>query len=156
MGNMKLKRRKEMTVAYLEHVGGYETIQFDVLIGKLYAWAKANKVRPGFKPLTIYPDDPNTTPKEQLRSWVGIPISGKAPEGGEVRTMTLPESDIAVYSHVGPASEYGNSYRTLVGWIAEQGYGITGPPAEYYPKKPKVKGGQVIIYADIQFPIRKK
>jgi len=109
MSKVKLKKRKETIIAYIEHVGAYETIPFDVIIKKLYGWAKENKLRPGFKPLTIYPDDPNTTPKEQLRSWVGIPISGKAPEGGEVRTVTLPESLVAVYKHAGPASEYGNS-----------------------------------------------
>jgi len=39
--------------------------------------------------------------------------------------------------------------------VKAEGYQFSGPPAEYYPKKPKAKDGQVIIYADIHFPVIK-
>jgi len=156
MVKVKLKKRKEISVAYIEHIGGYDTIPFDILIKKLYGWAKENKVRPGFRPLTIYPDDPSTTPAANLRSWVGIPINGNAPQGGEVKTTVMPESLVATYKHAGPASEYSNSYKAIVDWARAESYEFTGPPSESYPKKPRIKNGQTIIYADIQFPVRKK
>jgi len=142
MTKIKLSNRKECTVAYIEHVGGYDTIPFDVIIKKLYTWAKENKARPGFKPLTIYPDDPASTSAASLRSWVGIPIHGSAPEDKTVRTTILPESLIATYKHIGPASEYSSSYKILMEWAKNENYEFTGPPVEYYPKKPKVKNGQ--------------
>ena len=156
MTKVKLKKRKECIVAYIEHIGSYDTIPFDAFIKKLYAWAKEKKVRPGFKPLTIYPDDPATTPAKDLRSWIGIPIHSAAPKDPEVRTFTLTESAVATYRHAGPASEYSASYKVLIDWARSEGYEFTGPPVEYYPKKPKVKDGKTIIYADIHFPVRKK
>jgi effector-binding domain-containing protein len=156
MTKVKLKKRKSMKAAYIEHVGAYETIPFDDLISKLYGWAKEKKAKLGFKPFTIYPDDPNVTSKDVLRSWIGIPIYGSAPEGGGVKVIDLPESLVATYKHAGPASEYQDSYNNLRDWAASEGYEFIGPPIESYPKKPKVKNGQTIIYADIQFPVRKK
>lgn len=156
MNKVKLKSRKACKAAYIEHVGSYDTIPFDVNIKKLYGWAKENRLRPGFMPFTIYPDDPNTTPKEQLRSWVAITVSGDARPGGGVAVLEMPETEVASYKHEAPASEYGNSYKVLVDWVTAENYEITGPPAEYYHKKPKVKGGQVIIFAEIQFPVRKR
>jgi len=155
MAKIKLSKRKACTIAYIEHVGAYDTIPFDVMIKKLYAWAKENKVRPGFKPLTMYPDDPANTPVASLRSWVGIPIHGEAPQDGAVRTISLPESQTVIYKHAGPASEYSESYKNLIDWTKTEGYEFTGPPVEYYPKKPKNKNGQTIIYANIEFPVKK-
>ncbi|MDD4308031.1 MAG: GyrI-like domain-containing protein [Thermoplasmata archaeon] len=155
MPSVKLKKRKEITVAYIEYVGSYDKIPFDTIMKKLYGWAKDKKVRPGFKPLTIYPDDPATTSAVNLRSWVGIPIYGNAPEDADIKTTVLCESLIVRLRHAGPASEYSNSYKAIIEWTKAEGYEITGPPAEYYPKKPKVKNGQTIIYADIEFPVKK-
>ncbi len=156
MGKMKMKKRKATTVAYIEHVGCYGTVPFESIIGKLYKWAKVNKLRPGFVPLTIYPDNPNTTPTEELRSWVGIPVHGDAKPSDGVSLIELTESQVACYKFEAPSSEYGNSYKELVEWIESEGCEITGPPVESYPKKPKVKDGQTIIYAEIQFPVRKR
>jgi effector-binding domain-containing protein len=155
MADIKLKKRKECTVAYIEHVGSYDSIPFDVLMKKLFTWAKENRAKPGFKPLTIYPDDPATTPAASLRSWVGIPIRSVPPQAGEVRTIVLPESQIVTVRFAGPSEEYSNTYRMLAEWAKTQGYECTGPPVESYPRKPKVKGGKTIIYADIHFPVRK-
>ena len=155
MAKVKLSKRKEVTVAYIEHIGAYDTIPFDVIMKKLYTWAKENKVRPGFKPFTIYPDDPACTPVANLRSWVGIPIHGTAPKDANVKTTVLPESLLATYKHVGPSSEFSNSYKILADWIKAEGYEFAGPPVEYYPKKPKVKNGETILYAEIHFPVKK-
>jgi effector-binding domain-containing protein len=72
-----------------------------------------------------------------------------------VKSIILPESLIASYKFAGPDSEFSNGYKMLAEWAKIQGYEFTGPPVEYYPKKPKVKNGRTIIYADIQFPVRK-
>ncbi len=156
MALIKLKKRKAMKVAYIEHVGAYDTVPFDTIMKKLYAWAKEKKVRPGFKPLTIYPDDPKVIPASQLRSWVAIPIAGDVANDGEVRIFELQESLTASYKHAAPASEYANSYKALIEWAEKEGYMFIGPPIETYPKKPKVKDDKTIIFAEIQFPVRKK
>lgn len=156
MGIVKLKRRRGAKAAYIEHVGPYETVPFDQHIGRLYAWAKQNRLKPGLRPFTIHPDDPNITPKSQLRSWVAITVSGDAKPGNGVMLLGMRESPVASLNHEAPASEYGNSYRVLAEWIAAEGLEIAGPPAEFYYRKPVSTDGQTIIYADIQFPVRKK
>ena len=156
MAKVKVKKMKGMKLAYIEHVGAYSTIPFDELIGELYGWAKQNKAKPGFKPLTRYPDDPNKVPQENLRSQVAIPIRGDVKPSGRVQIMEISEGEVAVLKHEAPAAEYSNSYSELARWIEDNGYEPSCAPFEIYYKKPKIKEGQAIIFAEINFPVKSK
>ncbi len=153
---VKVETRKAGKVAYIEHVGAYDRIPFTEYIERLYGWAKANKVRPGFHPFGIYYDMPKETPSDKRRCEIGIPIFGDGPSTGGVKTKDLPEMKVASYSFKGPSSEYQPTYDALGAWIAENGYAWAGAPIEVYSKKPEQVGGQLIMYAKIQVPIRKK
>ncbi len=59
MEKIKLEKTKPMKLAYIEHVGDYGEILFNDYISRLYAWAKENKVRPGFTSIGIYLDNPH-------------------------------------------------------------------------------------------------
>jgi len=156
MASVKLESRKPMTIAYIEHVGGYGNIPFDKYIGQLYGWAKENKVMPGFHPMGIFHSNPRETPPEQCKTSVAIAIYGKAKPSGDIKIKKLPAMKVAALSHKGPASEYQKSYDTLNAWIAEKGYVLAACPMEIYGKKPEVVKGETILYAKIMMPVKKK
>lgn len=106
--------------------------------------------------MAIYPDDPENIPADKLRSEIAITFKGKAAAKGNIKTKKLPAMKVATISHKGPGSEFKNTYGKLVGWIAEKGLVISGPPMEIYSKKPEVVGGQTILYAKVMMPVKKK
>jgi AraC family transcriptional regulator len=156
MANVKLESRKPMTLAYVEHVGSYGSIPFDRYIGQLYDWAKENKVMPGFHPMGIFHSNPKETPPEECKTSIAIPIYGKAKPSGDIKIKKLPAMKVASYSHKGPASEYQVSYDKMETWIKEKGYVLAACPMEVYSKKPETVKGEMIIYAKIMMPVKKK
>lgn len=153
---VKLERRKPVRLAYIEHVGAYDAIPFEDYVNRLYGWAREVKVRPGFYPIGIFHDSPEETPPERCRSEIAIPITGEAPGRGDVRIRDMPAMQVAAISHRGPSSDYAKTYRALSEWVAEHGYEWAGPSMEVYTKKPKEIGGQIVHYAKIMAPVRKK
>jgi len=153
---IKVKKRPAGAIAYIEHRGPYGNIPFDEYMGKLYAFAKQSKVRPGWKPFAVYTTDPNTTPEADNITQVAIDISKEVPGSGEVKVRSLPETDVAVMVHNAPSEEYKKSYAELGKWISENGYMTAGPPLEIYTAKPKMVDGKVIIYSEIHFPVKKR
>lgn len=156
MAVVKLKTIKAQKLAYLEHTGDYGTIPYDRYFGQLYDWAKKNRVRPGFKPMGIFHDNPQKTLPEQCRSEIAIPIFGDAKPDEEIKIKELPSMNVAVIKHKGTSEEYKKTYKTLSDWIAQNGYEWAGPCIEIYTKKPKVKGDLSIMFATIQAPVTRK
>ncbi len=153
---IKMEKRKRTKLAYIEHTGKYDEIPFQKDFEKLYGWAKENHIRPGFYPLGIYLDRPTEVPSTKLRSEIAIPIFGNAKAEADVNIKELPAMKVAAISHNGPSTEFPNTYRKLNEWIAEKGYEWSGPAIEIYTRKPKLVGGETILYAKIEAPIRKK
>lgn len=156
MAGVKLESRRPITIAYIEHVGSYGSIPFDKYYGQLYGWAKENKIMPGFHPMGIFHSIPKETPPEECKATIAIPIYGKGKPSGDVKIKKLPAMKVASYSHKGPASEYQNSYNKMETWIKEKGYALAASPMEVYSKKPEVVKGEMIIYAKIMMPVKKK
>jgi AraC family transcriptional regulator len=156
MAGVKLESRKPITIAYIEHVGSYGNIPFEKYIGQLYGWVKEAKVMPGFYPMGIFHSNPKETPPEKCKTSVAIAIHGKAKPKGEIKIKKLPAMKVAAYSHKGPASEYQNSYDKLESWMQEKGYELAACPMEIYSKKPEMVKGEMILYAKIMMPVKKK
>jgi AraC family transcriptional regulator len=156
MAGIKVKTLKPQKLAYIEHTGTYGEIPYDKFYDKLYSWAKEKKVRPGMKALGIFHDDPDQIPPERCRSEICIPIYGDVESDEEIKIKELPSMEVAQIKHKGSSEEYKNSYKTLSDWIESNGYELAGPSMEVYTKKPKMAGDKVIIYANIQAPIKKK
>jgi len=132
MEKIKVKKTKPMKVAYIEHVGPYDRIPWDEYMSRLFRWAKEHKVRPGFRGIGIYFDNPEQVSPEECRSEVAIQINK------------------------GPANQLGEIYRKIGEWMEENGYEWAGPSMEIYSRKPRVVKGEVIISITIQVPIKKK
>jgi AraC family transcriptional regulator len=156
MAGIKIKTLKPQKLAYVEHTGDYKSIPYDDYFNQLYAWAKEKKVRPGFKPLGIFHDNPEKTPPEQCKSEICIPIVGEAESDEDIKIKELPSMEVAVTKHKGTSEEYQNTYRQLNEWITKNGYEWAGPAMEVYTKMPKTAGDQTIIYANVQVPVKKK
>ncbi len=156
MAGIKVEKRKRTKLAYIEHTGRYNEIPFQKDFEKLYGWAKENHIRPGFYPLGIYHDRPDVVPSANLRSEIAIPIFGSAKPEADIDIKEIPAMKVAAISHKGPSSEFPSTYRKLNEWIAEKGYEWSGPAIEIYTRKPKLVGGETILYAKIEAPIRKK
>jgi len=156
MDKIKIQKNKPIKLAYIEHIGKYDTIPFDKYIPRLYKWAKENKVRPGFKNINVYHDDPNEKTPSECKTWVGIPINGKAESDDEVKIEEIQEMEVASLKFKGPSSEYEQVYQKINIWIEENGYNWAGPSFEVCSKKPKMKNGELIFTTTIQVPIEKK
>ena len=153
---MKLESRKPLTIAYIEYIGSYGKIPFGQYMSELYGWAKKNKIMPGFHPMGIFMSDPKKTPPEECRTEIAIPIYGKGKPEGEIKVRKLPAMKVAAYSHKGPGSEYQNSYNKITEWVKENKYSIAGPAIEVYSKMPETVNGEMIIYAKIMMPVKKR
>jgi len=153
---IKVKMRGATDIAYIEARGPYGKIPYGELYGRLFGWAKEAGARPGFTTFAIYATCPKETSEADLVTKVGIPLYKASEPKGDVKVGQLPEMEVAVKKHQGPAEEYDKSYSELNKWIADNGYQISGPAMEIFTKKPKVKDGKTIIYSEIQFPVAKK
>ncbi|UCG69061.1 MAG: GyrI-like domain-containing protein [Thermoplasmata archaeon] len=156
MAGIKIKTLKPQKLAYLEHTGDYGSIPYDEYFNRLYEWAKEKNVRPGFKGLGILHDDPQKIPPQDCRSEICIPIVGDAESEGDIKIKELPSMEVAVIKHKGSSKEYPETYKKLNEWIIENGYEWAGPTMEVYTKKPRTKGEETIIYANVQAPVKKK
>jgi effector-binding domain-containing protein len=152
---IKVKKRSETAIAYIEARGPYGKIPYGELYEKLFAWAKEAKAAPGFTTFAIYASCPKETAEADLVTKVGIPLYKSAEPKGDVKVDRLPGMEVAVKRHEGPAEEYDKSYGELTKWISDNGYKITGPAMEIFTKKPKVRDGKNIIFSEIQFPVAK-
>jgi AraC family transcriptional regulator len=157
MAKIKVKKVKQMKLAYIEHKGPYDQVPFDEYYAELYGWVKEQKgVHPGFKPLAVYPDDPKATAPEQLRTQVAVPIVGDAKEDDTIKIMEMPAMECAVLEFKGSPEEYGNAYKELAAWTEQNGYDWAAPPFELHTKKPKTKDGKCTMFSKIHAPIKKK
>ena len=156
MAGPKIESRKAMDIAYIEHIGPYDKVPWERYMEQLYGWAKEQRVMPGFYPMAIYTNKPETTPPSELRSMIAISFKGNAKEMGDIRIQKLPEMKVATISHKGPSSEFKKTYSVLSEFIEKKGYSCSGSPIEVYSKKPEMKDGVTIIYAKVMIPITKK
>lgn len=152
---VRKERRGPTKLAYIEHVGPYDKIPFSEYIGRLYGWAKENHVRPGFYPLGVFQDSPDTNAPESLRSEIGIQVHGEARASNGILIKDFPEMEVASISHKGPSSKYAKTYRELSEWITHHGYEWAGPSMELYTRKPKLVRGETILFTKIMAPLRK-
>ena len=156
MDKIKIEKLKPMKLAYIEHIGKYDEVPYDKYAPRLYEWAKENKVRPGFKNINVFHDNPEEKNPSECKSWIGIPIKGDARSDDEVKIEEMSEMEVAALKFKGPGSEYKNAYKKIQDWMDENGYEWVGPSLEVCSKKPKMVNGEMILSTTIQVPIKKK
>jgi len=156
VAEVEVRRREACKVAYIQHIGDYDTIPFDVYLSELHAWVGKAKVMPGALPLALFYDSPQVTPPGRRRVEIAITFEGQAKPEGRIRIRELPAMEVAVIRHGGPSAEYPATYRKLTEWIASNGYEWDGPAIEVYTRQPRVVARKTVIHAVVQAPVRKK
>jgi len=156
MDKIKIQKFKPITLAYIEHIGKYDEVPYDQYVPRLYEWAKQHKVRPGFKNINVFHDDPQKKNPSECRCWIGIPIKNEIIPDHEVQIEKIPEMDVATMKFKGPGSEYKRAYEKINEWLDENDYEWNGPSFEVCSKKPKIENGEMILFTTIHVPIKKK
>jgi effector-binding domain-containing protein len=156
MDKIKIQIFKPVKLAYIEHIGKYDEVPYDKYVPRLYAWAKENKVRPGFKNINVFHDDPQQKNPSECKCWIGIPIKGNVKSDHEVKIEELPEKEVVTMKFKGPGSEYKDAYEKINKWMNVHNYEWDGPSFEICSKKPKMVNGDLILSTTIQVPIKKK
>lgn len=157
-----IKELPEYHLAYVECKGDFQGNDeiYDVLLGKLLAWAIPKKLwdYPGTtKMILIYPDDSRSTPKEEQRLWLGItvPEGTSTPDG--IRTLTIPEAAYAVGSFEISAREFGRAWGYMMGeWMPASGYRPAGGYSFEMKKNDSDKHPEKKHIVDICIPVEKK
>jgi len=135
---VEVREEPALHVAYIRHVGSYS--EMGKTFGRLSRWAGPRRLfREDTRMLTIYHDNPDVTPIEQLRCDVCMTV----PEGTKVKRdigeMTLPGGTYAVaYAEI-DVSQYGEAWDRLFGdWFPESGYQPDDRPCyELYLNDPR-------------------
>jgi AraC family transcriptional regulator len=99
-----------------------------------------SSARPGWlgaAMIAIYHDDPDTTPRDQLRSDAGlvVPDQAQLPEG--IDEQRIPAGRYARTVHVGPYEQLGDTWARFMGeWLPASGFRIDGASYEIYRNDP--------------------
>ncbi len=141
--DVRVEDVKDMTVAYIRHVGPYRGDEqlFDRLFTNLMKWAGPKNL---FNPettrfMTIYHDDPSLTDDDKLRIDVCMTVPEDTEVSGEVGKMSVSGGKYAIGKFEVNADEYPLAWKALYGsWLPESGYTPDDrPPFELYLNDPK-------------------
>ena len=117
----------DMTVAYLRHVGPFQSEPevFGRLLGQLCKWAGPRGLlgKPDSKLLSVYHDSPEITDESQLRTSICVTVPEDTAVDGEIGKMVIKGGTYAVgHFEIDPA-RYTEAWDALLGgWLPESGY----------------------------------
>jgi len=123
---------------------------------QLSQFLKEKKVKITGAATGLFHDDPKSFNPQKARYEVCLPISGKFKEEGGVKSKALEKGAFACITHSGPIDKLPEAYTTILKWIEENGYRITGSGREVYHKGIGEAGVSPLeCLIEIQFPVRK-
>jgi DNA-binding transcriptional MerR regulator len=128
-------------------LGAWISASFDALSAALeqHGVAAAGP-RGGVYPTALFTD-------EVADVVVFIPVVQPLPATGEIRTITLPEVEVAVALHRGPLREADRTYAPLGTYVTERALGIDGPIREYYLTTADEVADEQELLSEICWPI---
>lgn len=84
---------------------------------------------------------------------IGIPVSKKLPDKGNVKASKIAEGKYATVVHIGPFDKMEPTYNALTKWIEDNGYEPTGVAYEIYIDDPAVTPMEE-LKTQIMFPLK--
>jgi AraC family transcriptional regulator len=154
---IEVEEMKPFYYCALKMTGSFE--QHEAAFNKLYQAAGKQGLSMDAAPFGIYFNDPETTPEEQLKWEVGLPVK----EDTEVEDPLVKKKweypMVVTMSYKGPFSEeaMGPAYSKLYAWISENNYTTMGPMAEKYLGMPvKNEEGELSGNVLIIVPVEKQ
>jgi AraC family transcriptional regulator len=117
----------DMPVAYIRHIGPYagDGELFGKLFEQLFTWAGPRGLlqNPEMQVLSVYHDDPEITPDENLRVEVCISVPEDTAVDGQIGKMTIPGGQYAVANFELGMDEYGEAWQLVYGeWLPQSGF----------------------------------
>jgi AraC family transcriptional regulator len=111
----------ERPVAAILHVGPYPLI--GAAFDRLGDWAQRNAGVITGPPMALYPDDSQTTPPDELRSFAALPIAPQASidPAGTVERITVAGGRYAVAAHHGTYAGLANAWQEFMAAVAADG-----------------------------------
>ena len=152
-----IKMTQRMTVAFIAMKGPLSLINeaFD----KLFVFVAEKGFLPAVPPSRVYHNIPGKVPEQDLTWELCVPIVGICdPSGPDERGLGfrfLEETEVASIIHKGPFSTIEETYNTIIAWIADNGYQISGTCEEVYLTEPGNMPPAEIL-TEIRFPVIKK
>lgn len=143
------KHRLDQAYVYVEHRGDYRAIgkAFEQLLEAL----DAQQVAPTGPMFGLYYDDPGSVPTAELRARACMPVAAGTSARGTLRFDVLPSTTVAYAVAAGAYSEVPRCYPSLLGYLKERHWQLSGPLREIYVN-PEValEGGELLT--EIQAP----
>lgn len=143
ISEIEIKKLEERSVAYISFTGNYigNTQVFADLFNKLYGWSIPKKLMgPDTIFSSVYYDDPQVTPPDQLKLDVCMSIPEETAVDGEIQKQMLPGGEYAImHTELSGPEEYGPAWNAIVEWITASHYEIdlSRPSYEIYLNNPK-------------------
>lgn len=144
----QIKELPAVQVASVRDRGPYSKV--GKLFGELLGFINIHKLAVNGPGIFIH-HDPEYRP-EDADLEVCLPVAGEAPGGGRVSIKKLPASRAVCLLHVGPYDQVGQTYASILQYIAEKQLTITGPSREVYLVGPMGVPPEKYV-TEIQFPI---
>lgn len=141
--SVEVKELREMTVAYVRHIGPYQgnSNLFAQLWNRLFAWAGPRGFigGPDFKSLIVYHDDPNLCESDKLRTSVCITVPEITSVDGEVGKMKVEGGKYVIARFEVSEEQFGLAWEWIYAkWLPQSGYQPDDKPCfEMYPEEPK-------------------
>lgn len=151
--DVRIESFPETRVAFVRHIGSY--MQVGETWTRLCGWAGPRGL---FGPQTLMfgvcYDDPNVTPPDKLRYDACLSVGPGVQPEGDVGVQTVGGGEYAVYRHLGPYENLGNSYVQLCGvWLPKSGRELrAAPPMEFYRNSPMNAKPEDLV-TDIYMPV---
>lgn len=99
-------------------------------LGELRATLAAQEITVTGPAGGIYADELFTDARGEATLF--LPCTGEIRPAGRVRSVIVPEAELATIPHAGPHTEIDRSYGALAAYVAEHALAVPGPIREYY------------------------
>jgi effector-binding domain-containing protein len=142
--------------AAIDVTGSYD--QHAVVFGQLYQAAGEQQLSMDKPPFGIYLNSPMDTPEDSLKWEVGLVVSADTDVKSPLIKKLWSLTPVATLHYEGVFSEesMGAAYGQLYGWVAQNGYTVTGPMLEKYLGPPTTnEDGEMSGKVDIWVPVKK-
>lgn len=152
-----IKQTEPESAAYLRMSGAYEQIPNGY--GRLYGWVHASGLVPVGMPSAVYinmPEEGSGAEAEwELRAPVAADAEDQERNDEGLGVKRVPARTVASAMHKGSYQTVELTYRSLVQWIADEGYEIVGPHEEVYLSDPAQVSPEEYL-TEVRFPVRRK
>jgi AraC family transcriptional regulator len=137
--DVEIKQMSELRLGTIHHRGPYQGVTNAFQELSTIAASAGLFSRPDAKLVGVYHDDPETKPKDQLRSDAGITISEKEALPGKLTELRLPPGRYARVTYAGPYQGLPETWaRFRKEWLPKSGHrAAAGPSYEIYLNTPE-------------------